>query len=96
MNKNELLLKIQQLSFAKCETELFLDTHPDCKLALDYYRKLVDELEPLMAEYQGKYGPIVAGATNGDRWSWIDGPWPWHMEWNENAPKTSKAGGGKK
>lgn len=84
MNKSELLKRIQQLSFAKTETELFLDTHPDCRAALDYYKKTVDELEMALEEFHNKYGPLVAMAVNGDRWNWIDGPWPWHIDWNEN------------
>ena len=83
--KNTLLKKIQQLSFAKCETELFLDTHPECMQALDYYRKTVDELTMLMTEYQEKYGPLVATAVGSDRWSWIDGPWPWQLDREEKA-----------
>jgi len=77
MNREELMLKIQKLSFAKVETELFLDTHPDCRAALDYYRDVTDELDGLMTEYQNKYGPIVAEGSMGDRWTWIEGLWPW-------------------
>ena len=84
MNKSELMRKIQELSFAKVETELFLDTHPECKLALDYYRKVVDELDMAMTEYQNKYGPIVADATMGDSWSWVEGPWPWQHNHNHH------------
>jgi len=85
MNKQELLKKIQQLSFAKVEAELFLDTHPECTQALDYYKKTVNSLEMLMEEYQNTYGPLVAMAVQGDKWTWVDGPWPWHIDWDENA-----------
>jgi hypothetical protein len=30
-----------------------------------------------MSEYQNKYGPLFADMTVGDRWAWLDGPWPW-------------------
>ena len=80
MNRDELMRKIQELDFARVETELFLDTHPECSLALDYYRKIVSELEPLRAEYTAKFGPIVAKEGMADSWSWINNPWPWHME----------------
>ena len=79
MNKEELMRRIQELSFAKVETELFLDTHPECKLALDYYYKIVDELGMAMTEYQNKYGPIVASGTMSEGWSWIEGAWPWQL-----------------
>ena len=88
MSKNELMRKIQELSFAKVETELFLDTHPECKLALEYYQKTVDELDNAMEEYQNAYGPIVASAQMGNRWSWCDTPWPWqHQDAGEEGRK---------
>lgn len=80
MNEREMLLrKIQALSFAKVETELFLDTHPDCEKALNYYREIVEQLDGAMSEYQNKYGPLFAEASMGDRWTWVDSPWPWQM-----------------
>ena len=78
--KNALLKKIQALSFAKVETELFLDTHPDCTTALNYYKDILEELDELMTEYQNKYGPLFAEGVVGDRWSWVDGKWPWQTE----------------
>ena len=77
MNRDELMHKIHALSFAMTEAQLFLDTHPDCKYALDYYRRTADELDAAMTEYQNKYAPLFADATSPDRWTWIDGPWPW-------------------
>ena len=90
MNKDELMRRIQELSFAKVETELFLDTHPDSKTALDYYRNIVDELDMAMTEYQNKFGPIVAEASMGDGWTWIDGLWPWQMNGTENGRRETK------
>ena len=87
MNKNDrdsLMTKIQKLAFAKTETELFLDTHPDCMRALDYYHKLVDELDAAREEYANMYGPITAGESMGDRWTWIEGTWPWQSGFPEN------------
>ena len=78
--KNALLKKIQALSFVKVETELFLDTHPDCTTALNYYKDILEELDELMTEYQNKYGPLFAEGVVGDRWSWVDGKWPWQTE----------------
>lgn len=93
-NREELMKKIHALSFAMTEAQLFLDTHPDCRYALDYYRRLVDELDAAMMEYQGKYGPLVPEATAADKWTWIDGPWPWqHGVVNGMMPR---ADGGKR
>lgn len=77
--KEALLHKIQELSFAKVETELYLDTHPDSTQALDYYKKILPALDEVMSEYQNKYGPIFAEGAMGDRWNWVEGRWPWQM-----------------
>lgn len=84
MSRDELMRKIQELDFARVETELFLDTHPECRAALDFYRKVTGELEMLMTQYNNDHGPIVAKESVGDTWSWINGPWPWQMTENGN------------
>ena len=82
--KNALLKKIQALSFAKVETELYLDTHPECKAALEYYKNTLEALDELMSEYQNKFGPLFAEGVVGDRWSWVDGKWPWQLSEEDN------------
>ena len=88
MSREELYLKIQQLGFAKAEAELFLDTHPTCKNALDYFHKIVRELDMAMTEYQNKYGALTTdGVMNTDRWTWVEGAWPWQHEENMIQPR---------
>ena len=72
--------QIRALCFVKVELELYLDTHPDCRIALDYYYKTVDELKRLTMEYENVTGPLTAmGNVSADRWAWVDGPWPWRQ-----------------
>lgn len=71
--------RVQQLSFAKAETELFLDTHPDCRQALDYYHKILEELEAARIEHRASHGPITADECSTERWDWVDSPWPWQQ-----------------
>ena len=80
MNNSDLMRKIQALSFAKVETELYLDAHPECEKALDYYKKIIAELNELMIKYQNENGPLFAEATVGNEWKWVKKPWPWQME----------------
>ena len=80
MDKNMLMRKIQELSFAKDEAILFLDMHKSSKEALDFYREISRELDMLMTEYQGKYGPITHGGALGDVWLWGEGAWPWQND----------------
>ena len=75
--REELMQKIHALSFAMTEAQLFLDTHPDCRDALTYFKDMRAQLDTAMTEYQNKYGPLFAYMTVGDKWTWIDGPWPW-------------------
>ena len=85
-----LLEEIRSLSFVKTELELYLDTHPDCHTALDYYYKTVEALEALMMKYQNEVGPLRAeGVMSDDRWSWVDTPWPWQAG---NGASGGKAG----
>ena len=83
MTKSELMRKIQALAFAKTESELYLDCHPDNKEALEYYRKINDELNMYILEYSNKYGPIKASDAYGKNWTWVDKPWPWEVNFEE-------------
>ena len=82
--RETLLRKIQALSFAKVETELYLDTHPDSAQALNYYRNILTQLDEAMTEYQNKYGPLFAEGVVGDRWTWGEGKWPWQLDTEDN------------
>ena len=72
--------QIQALCFVKTEIELYLDTHPDCAVALDYYGQTIAELKRLIEQYENTVGPLTAmGNVSAERWKWIDGPWPWQQ-----------------
>ena len=72
--------QIRALCFVKVELELYLDTHPRCRTALDYYHRTVDELKRLTEEYENTVGPLTAkGVTDTENWTWVDGPWPWQQ-----------------
>ena len=72
--------QIQALCFVKNELELYLDTHPHCRTALDYYYKTIEELRRLTEEYQNTVGPLTAaGNMSTEHWNWVDGPWPWQQ-----------------
>ena len=78
MTNMDLMKKIQELSFAKVEAELYLDTHPTSRAALDYYEELIGELDEVMTKYQNEVGAIYHMAASKDSWSWVDNDWPWH------------------
>ena len=72
--------QIRALCFVKVELELYLDTHPRCRTALDYYYQTVEELKKLTEQYENTVGPLTAmGNISTDQWHWVDGPWPWQQ-----------------
>lgn len=82
MNEREVLLKrVQVCDFALNDAALFLDTHPTDKDALNFYQKHKEMRKAAAKEYTSKYGPITkSDYDGGDRWTWVDGPWPWQNE----------------
>ncbi len=74
---NALLRKIQEVGFAMVECELYLDGYPECQVALDHYKELAEEYKKLLERYEGEIAPIRHENITGDRWSWVDTPWPW-------------------
>ena len=79
MNQNEMLDKIRAIGFAMHEAALFLDTHPECPAALDYFTEMKDELKKLTDEYEKNYEALTHGGVTGDTWNWVENEWPWHQ-----------------
>ena len=84
MDRAALMKKIQELSFAKTETELYLDAHPYATPALEYYKDIVSRLQTVTEEYEAKYGPIVASSNAGESWEWTAKKWPWQYDSEED------------
>ena len=81
-SNTELLRKIQALAFAKVETELYLDSHPECAVALDYYKNLIRDYTNLVNQYENTHGPIRQENVSDESWTWVNSPWPWQLEGN--------------
>ena len=79
MTERDMLFKaIQQYDFALYELNLYLDTHPKCLKALEYFNKYNDLRRTAYNEYIKKYGPLVAKDNSSlSEWEWVDSPWPW-------------------
>ena len=52
-----LLGKIRALDFVKVELELYLDTHPSCRSALDYYYQTIDALREMTKHHFVRKSP---------------------------------------
>lgn len=76
--KEQLMNRLTSVSFAMDDVILFLDTHPNCREALEYYNKCREMREEIVKLYETKYGPIRRYNVIGTEcWKWIDEPWPW-------------------
>ncbi len=80
MNKKELMNYIDCTTFATIDCGLYLDTHPDDKRALEYYKQQSSCRNEAVAEYSKRFGPLTIDSVNAsdeDYWNWINQPWPW-------------------
>ena len=69
---------INQASFAMDDVKLFLDTHPSCSQAIEYYKKVKKIRMDAVDEYPRELGPITAYDVDvKDYWNWNDSPLPW-------------------
>lgn len=71
--KRQLLHKIRVCVFATTEAQLFMDTHPDDKAAIAFYKHHKESLDALLKEWENCSGEVF----DGSRWAMIDTPWPW-------------------
>lgn len=91
-NRQELLQKIDEVSFAVNDITLYLDTHPTDSDGLRYFQKVMSERKRLMEEFESQYEPLVIDCVNPkennktgsntkypavEHWTWGDGPIPW-------------------
>ena len=75
--------ELQVLGFAIHELALYLDTHPEDKEALELYRDYQKIYHKGMIEYND-HCPLKHGMpTQGDRYRWLDDPWPWEYAANK-------------
>lgn len=80
--RKELLCRINEVSFAIDDLQLFLDTHPCDQRALDDTHMLVEERKKLLETYAKNFGPLTIDSTadsGSDSWTWATQPWPWEI-----------------
>lgn len=79
-DKCKMMRKIQELDFAIIDLNLFLDTHPQCREAIDLFKELSATCKSLKNDYQSRYGPLfVHNSSNSEYFEWVDKceKWPW-------------------
>ena len=84
MSREQLLNRINQVSFAVNEMTLFLDTHPDCEEALAYFEEKSALRNEALEEYAKRFGPLTIDTANDTcsrSFEWVNQPWPWETCW---------------
>ena len=68
---NPCATQCQADKFAIWELRLYLNTHPHDQKALALMRKLLEQMD---------HDCTCAFYPDCNRWSWLDGPWPWEYQ----------------
>ena len=79
-SREQLMDTINEVSFAVDDIKLYLDTHPDDKKALKFFKEKVMIRNEALKEYAVQYGPLTidtAEDTCSRQWDWVMQPWPW-------------------
>ena len=77
-DKQRAMRKVQATAFALVEANLYLDSHPTCSKGLEYFAEHKKAHEKAVKEFEEKYGPLTARASDNPRkWEWVVTPFPW-------------------
>lgn len=71
------LYNVMSYTQAINDMNLYLDIHSEDTNALNYLKELIKEEEKAKMEYENSYGSLNVCDTKGDKFEWIDSPWPW-------------------
>ena len=71
------LFNVMQYAFAITDMNLYLDTHPEDRIALNVLKELIVEEEKVKKEYIMSYGSLNVCDVKSDKFNWIDSPWSW-------------------
>ncbi len=76
MSEKETKLKeLMALDFKLYDLQLYLNTHPFDRDALEIYQDVSEEAQKVRDEYEAMYGPLKAmNAATDCEWLWIKNP----------------------
>lgn len=81
--KHKMLQQIQQYKFSINEINLFLDSHPTDKKALNKHYELTNKLQQTMTSYNKNWLFTAYDNVQQDEWQWSKTPWPWERNFKE-------------
>lgn len=77
--KDNILGLITEYDFALLDLGLYLDTHKDCKKAMELFNNYNQELKKLKLYYEKNYDLLCKDSVFNDQipFKWINSKWPW-------------------
>jgi spore coat protein JB len=79
--QQQAMQELRQHQFAMIDAGLYLDSHPDDEMALQYFRTMAQKKQQAEEAYVKHFAPLSMYASGqGTHWSWVDEPWPWEGE----------------
>jgi len=80
-DRDELLLKIQELTFKIIDLNLYLDVYPNNTEIYKEFKNTAAELKKHKEIYEKNYGPLCMTETlYYNDYKWENDPWPWMNE----------------
>jgi spore coat protein JB len=78
IDRKKLMQTITRAGFAMDDVKLFLDTHPNCREALEFYQEAKEIRDEAWDTYTQNYGPLSSyEVDNYEYWDWNEAPLPW-------------------
>ena len=79
--REDMLMQIQEYTFATIDLGLYLDTNPNDKKALNLFNEYLKNKKNLVNMYEEKYGPLTLDSNDqNNNWLWNNSPWPWEVQ----------------
>jgi spore coat protein JB len=78
LDKELLTKNIYMLDFMAVDLQLFLNTHPENRDAIDLYNKVITNADKCRTYYEHTFGPFCSyRSVASPGWEWVSAPWPW-------------------
>lgn len=76
--QNRMLTDIGIIDFTLVELNLYLDTHPHDKQAMEYFNHYVRIKNQMVKDFSSRYYPLTTDTSTDTRaWQWALAPMPW-------------------
>ncbi len=79
--REALLYQVMEYKFALIELNLYLDTNPNDREAIELFNKYQKLEKQMCKQYESMYGPLTIDSEylNNSNWVWNNSPWPWEV-----------------